>query len=64
VVEGVEVGCILLDTGDGEPYLLLGGDRSLIGSGRRLEVVGTPQPDLMTTCQQGIPFVVTQARAI
>jgi len=64
VAEGVEAGCMLLNTDDGKSYLLLGGDRGLIGSGGRLEVVGEPQPDLMTTCQQGTPFQVSRVRRI
>jgi hypothetical protein len=64
VVEGVESGCMLLDTGGGTPYLLLGGDRALIVANRRLEVTGRAQPDLMTTCQQGTPFQVSGVRAI
>jgi len=64
VAEGVEAGCLLLNTDDGRSFLLLGGDRGLIGSGGRLEVVGQPQPDLMTTCQQGTPFQVSQVRRI
>lgn len=55
---------MLLNTDNGKSYLLLGGDRGLIGSGGRLEVVGEPQPDLMTTCQQGTPFQVSQVRRI
>ncbi len=64
VHEGVEAGCILLQTDDDKLYLLLGGDRALIASAGRLEVIGEPQPDLMTTCQQGTPFQVTQVRRI
>ena len=61
VVQGVEPGCMLLQADD-KLYLLLGGDRSLIEGSTRLTVKGTPQPDLMTTCQQGLPFQVTEAR--
>ena len=43
-------------------YLLIGGDRVALQSGKRLTVVGTPQPGLMSTCQQGTPFQVTAVR--
>ena len=64
VSEGVEAGCMILTAEDGKIYLLLGGDRSVIARGGRIEATGRPQPGLMTTCQQGIPFTVTQVRAI
>jgi hypothetical protein len=62
--EGVEAGCVLLRADDGRDYLLLGGDRALIMSGARIEVEAMIQPDLMTTCQQGIPAVVKTVRKI
>jgi hypothetical protein len=64
VEEGVEAGCMLLKADDGKAYLLVGGDRALIGGGGRLEVVGELKPGLMTTCQQGTPFEVAQLRRI
>jgi hypothetical protein len=64
IFDGVEAGCLLLRAESGDAYLLLGGDRSVINSGGRLEVVGEPQPGLVTTCQQGIPFSVTSVRRI
>lgn len=62
VVDGVEPGCVLLKTPD-TLYLLIGGDRAALQSGRRLTVVGTPQPGLMTTCQQGTPFQVASIKS-
>jgi hypothetical protein len=62
--EGVEAGCLLLRADDGRDYLLLGGDRTLIMSGSRIEVEAAIQPDLMTTCQQGIPAIVKTVRKI
>jgi hypothetical protein len=50
---GVESGCWLLDG-----YLLLGGDQELIASGREVQITGTVDETLMTTCQQGTPFRV------
>ncbi len=62
--EGVEAGCVVLAADDGKSYLLLGGDPILINSGARIEVQALIQPDLMTTCQQGIPAVVQSVRKI
>jgi hypothetical protein len=61
VEEGVESGCMLLRTQQGL-YLLIGGDRQMIARGGKLVVRGKAQPDLMTTCQQGTPFQVTEVR--
>jgi hypothetical protein len=60
-IEGVEDGCIVMQSGD-KLYLLLGGDVSVLMSGRPVAVTGTPNPGLMTTCQQGTPFQVTAVR--
>lgn len=62
VVEGVEAGCLLLQT-PGTLYLLIGGDRAALQVGKRVTVVGTPQPGLMSTCQQGTPFQVVSVRS-
>ncbi|MER7008265.1 hypothetical protein ABT297_35180 [Dactylosporangium sp. NPDC000555] len=59
IKDGVEAGCVLLAT-DSKTYLLVGGDRAALKSGAQVTVYGTPQPDLMTTCQQGTPFQVTR----
>lgn len=59
VAEGVEAGCLLLTTPDGRRYLLLGGDRDVLTSSAEVVVRGHPQPGVATTCQQGIPFAVT-----
>lgn len=53
VQAGVEHNCFLLDG-----YLLLGGSPDLVRAGARVTVTGHVQADLMTTCQQGIPFKV------
>ncbi len=53
VQAGVEPNCLLLDGN-----LLVGGPRDVLKAGARVTVTGHPQPDLMTTCQQGTPFVV------
>ncbi|MEU8181878.1 hypothetical protein AB0B85_04730 [Micromonospora sp. NPDC049044] len=53
---GVEPKCVLLDG-----YLLLGGPRDVLTPGTRVEVTGRAEPGMMTTCQQGTPFVVSNA---
>ncbi len=58
VTAGVEHGCLLL----GE-FLLVGGDRTMIQAGAYVTVTGRVVPDLITTCQQGTPFVVASARS-
>jgi hypothetical protein len=58
VVEGVEMGCRLIDQ-----YLLLPGpgiNRDDLRVGATLTVRGRVQRDMMTTCQQGTPFVVSE----
>ena len=42
--------------------LLIGGPRDLLKPGARVEVTGHAEPGMMTTCQQGTPFVVESAR--
>ncbi|MFJ6195207.1 hypothetical protein [Micromonospora sp. NPDC092111] len=57
VESGVEPGCLLLDG-----HQLIGGPRDVLAVGARVSVTGRAQPDLVSTCQQGIPFVVESAR--
>lgn len=62
VMEGVEHGCRLLTSG-GTTYVLLVAanvEREQIPVGARVTVRGQPEPDMMTTCQQGTPFTVTE----
>jgi hypothetical protein len=54
VGEGVEANCLVLDG-----YLLVGGDRSKLLSGGRVTVTGRVDRRLLSTCQQGVPLVVT-----
>jgi hypothetical protein len=58
VAAGVEANCLLLNG-----YLLIGGPHDLLRDGAKVTVTGKPQPGLMTTCQQGTPFVVDSAQA-
>lgn len=55
---GVEAGCVLLESG-GQVYLLLGSAVEELTPGSDVVVEGRPQPDAMTTCQQGTPFLVS-----
>ncbi|MEU4679464.1 hypothetical protein [Micromonospora sp. NPDC023737] len=57
IVAGVEANCLLLDG-----YLLIGGPRDVLAVGARVTVTGRVQRGMMTTCQQGTPFVVEAAR--
>jgi hypothetical protein len=57
VTAGVEPNCVVLDG-----YLLVGGPREHLRGGARVTVTGRVQADLMTTCQQGTPFVVETAQ--
>jgi hypothetical protein len=59
---GVEAGCLVLQAERGGTWLLLGGDRSVLKAGARVEVTGSEARDIATTCQQGRPFQVTSAR--
>jgi hypothetical protein len=61
VQAGVEAGCLLLNSQGGQ-YLLLGGDQSVLREGQRVIVRGQAQPGVATTCQQGVPFIVADAR--
>jgi hypothetical protein len=56
VEAGVESGCLLL-----RGYLLLGGPRDLLTSGRTVTVTGRTEPGMVTYCQQGTPFLVESA---
>lgn len=56
VVAGVEPGCLLLDQ-----YLLVGGAPAVLRAGARVKVTGRVEAGMVTTCQQGTPFVVETA---
>ncbi len=63
VQAGVEPGCLILESG-GKTYGLYGGDPAVVSAGAKVRVRGVPQPDMVTTCQQGIPFQVTEAHKL
>jgi hypothetical protein len=60
--EGVEAGCIVMRS-NGVVYQLVGGDRQMLLSGRPVVVRGTPNPGLISICQQGTPLQVSEVRA-
>src|SRR5207248_6173071 len=60
VEAGVERGCLLMTYGT-KKYLLLGGDANVIKEGARVTVTGRPNPHLLSYCQQGEPFQVSDA---
>ena len=59
VTAGVELGCLML-----AGYQLVGGPRELLRPGATVRVTGRPAPDMITTAQQGVPFVVTTAEPL
>ena len=61
ITAGVEPNCLLLDD-----HLLIINDaklRSAAKAGATVTVTGRVEQGMMTTCQQGTPFVVTTLRA-
>ena len=65
VVAGVEPGCLILQ-GAGRHHVLIFDDpalRSQAAVGSSITVSGQSRPAQVTTCQQGVPFVVTAVRA-
>lgn len=62
VEEGVEAGCLVLNT-DGGAYLLLGGEQqAALKPGAKVEVTGRIAADVASFCQQGAPFVVQSVK--
>lgn len=61
--EGVEGNCLLLRTPE-RLYQLIGGDRSKLNgnTSTKVTVTGRIAVGMMTTCQQGTPFQVTDIR--
>lgn len=59
---GVEPGCMLLKTDQGQVYLLVGGDRGQLREGSRVQVSGQLAPDLLSTCQEGQPLLVRSVK--
>jgi len=63
VVAGVEPGCTVLHTDQGQNYLLVGGDPGKLREGARVQVRGRLLRDLLSTCQQGLPLQVASVAA-
>jgi len=61
VAEGVEPNCLVLKDSSGSHVLFFNDPalRSAAKVGARVTLVGSPEPRMMTTCQQGVPFVVS-----
>jgi len=63
LVEGVESGCIVLRTADGNSFTLVGPAARALGSagaGGELTVRGRVEPEMLSHCMQGPVFVVTE----
>lgn len=61
VSAGVEPNCLLLTSG-GASHLLIFDDPALRADasvGKRVTLVGRSEPSMMSTCMQGVPFIVT-----
>jgi hypothetical protein len=60
ITAGVEPGCLILTTERG-PHLLVssGPVTKSLKAGTTMTVTGRAEPGMITTCQQGTPFVVT-----
>jgi hypothetical protein len=63
VQQGVEPGCLILDTGKGQRYVLLSKDTSKLKPGAKVAVVGVRAPGQISYCQQGQPLEVLTVRA-
>jgi hypothetical protein len=62
LAQGVEAGCVVLTDDTGAVLAnLFGLDQTATPLGTDVEVTGTFEPDMMTTCQQGTPFEVVSA---
>jgi hypothetical protein len=64
VSAGVEPHCLILRDAAGSHSLYFHDEalRSSVPAGARVTLVGHPEPGMMTTCQQGEPFIVTAVR--
>jgi hypothetical protein len=62
--DGVEPGCVLLQSEQGIVYLLVGGDRGKLTAGGRVQVTGLLSPDLLSICQEGKPLLVSSIKPV
>jgi hypothetical protein len=65
VAAGVEPNCLILQSADSHHVLIFADPalRSQATVGSSITVTGRAKPSQMTTCQQGVPFIVTAVRA-
>jgi len=65
VAAGVEGNCLILQSADSHHQLIFDNPelRSKVKIGGSITVVGRAEPGQATTCQQGVPFIVTAVRA-
>jgi len=64
-VAGVEPNCLLVQDAKGS-HLLVFDDKALRAEtpvGAKVTLTGTSKPNMMSTCQQGVPFIVTSVKA-
>lgn len=64
VSAGVEPNCLILQDAKGS-HLLVFDDpalRDAAEQGSKVTITGRSEPGMMSTCQQGVPFVVTAVR--
>jgi hypothetical protein len=59
LIAGVEANCLLLETDTGQ-YLLFGEPVEQLRTGTTVTLRGQVRTDMMSTCQQGTPFEVTE----
>jgi hypothetical protein len=64
VSAGVEAGCLVLQDPQGQHVLVFDnpGLRAQAEVGATITVTGRAEPTQLTTCQQGVPFIVTAVR--
>jgi hypothetical protein len=61
---GVEPHCLILRDAAGSHSIYFHDEslRKTVPTGRPITLIGHPEPGMMTTCQQGEPFIVTGVR--
>jgi len=64
VQAGVEPNCLLLQDDKGSHLLIIRDTelRKTAAAGTKVTVTGKSEPGMMSTCQQGIPFIVSAVR--
>jgi hypothetical protein len=64
VSAGVEPHCLILQDSKGSHVLIFGNPslRNSAPAGADVTLVGQSEPTMMTTCQQGVPFIVSSVR--